>query len=209
MPPRELISDAELAAWRSIPTAAISDELNHSGVMAAAIKPLLRGTAVAGQALTILTHTVDNGAPRTALEQAWPNAVIVIDARAHPDTAVWGGNLIAIAKAGGVAAVVVDGNVRDVVELRASGVAVFCRGVTPAGPVWGGSVNVPIRCSGVQVSPGDLVVGDDDGVVVVPPQGRSGLLDRCRERVGRDEAFQARLAAGSRTARPTPGPGDG
>jgi regulator of RNase E activity RraA len=130
---------------------------------------------------------VDNDAPRKALAEAWPRACIVIDARTRPDAAVWGGNLITIARDRGVAAVVVDGNVRDVVDLRASGLAVCSRGITPRGPPWGGRIGGPIQCGGVEIRPGDLMVGDEDGVIAVPLEAvNEGLLERCRARLTRE-----------------------
>jgi len=86
-----------------------------------------------------------------------------------------------------VAAIVVDGNVRDVAELRDSGIAVCSRGITPRGPGWNGRVGGSIRCGGIEIRAGDLVVGDDDGVVVVPLDDVNGeLLARCRARLARE-----------------------
>ena len=108
-------------------------------------------------------------------------------ARARPDGAVWGGSLIRIARDRGVAAVVIDGNVRDIVDLRDSGLAVYSRGVTPRGPAWGGRIGGTIQCAGAQVAQGDLVVGDEDGVIVVPLDALDdGLLERCRARMARE-----------------------
>ena len=199
--PEGLMSDAELAAWRDIPPAVISDELNRTGAMAAAIKPLAPGMKVVGQALTVQTMVGDNAALHYCLTVAWPGAVIVVDARGHLDTAVWGGILTYAAKHVGVAGVVVDGSVRDVAELRESGLAVYARGAIPSGPHkgWGGSVNVPIQCGGVAVDPGDLIVADDDGVVVVARRQMDGLLERCRARVAKEKTILERIDAGVTT----------
>lgn len=182
----------ELAAWRDVPTAVISDELACKGVMSPAIRSLTPGNRFAGQAVTVSTVRSSDDAPQRVLEALWPGAVIVIDGSAHPDTAVWGGNLIAGARKRSGAAVVVDGRVRDIVDLRASGLAIYARDCTPAGLNWGGRVNVPIRCGGVEVIPGALLVGDDDGIVVVPIEGREALLERCRQRIAADAAQQSR-----------------
>jgi len=181
-----LLTESELAAWRAIPAAVISDERQHHGVLFG-VRPLFAARSFAAQALTIEVEDVDNGAPRKALAEAWPRACIVIDARTRPDGAVWGGNLIRIARDRGVAAVVVDGNVRDVAELRDSGLAVCSRGVTPRGPMWGGRIGGPIQCGGVLLRQGDLMVGDDDGVVAVPlDEVNEALLGRCRDRLARE-----------------------
>ena len=96
------------------------------------------------------------------------------------------------------AALVVDGSIRDVDEIRQAGFAAFSRGVVPNGPHkgFGGAVNIPISCAGVAVDPGDLVVGDGDGVVVVRPDQMTGLLDRCRARIAKEEGILAKLDAG-------------
>ena len=187
---RERLSEAELAAWREIPTAVISDETACIGVMSFTMRSVTPGRRFAGQALTVRTSRVANDAPQRALAALQRGDVIVVDGSAHPDTAVWGGNLIAGAQGRGARAVVVDGNVRDTADLRKSDLAVYARNVTPAGIAWGGELNVPVRCGGVEVHPGVLLVGDDDGVVVVSLEERIELLTRCRTRVAADTAAQ-------------------
>ena len=187
-----LLSSPELDAWSAIPTAVLSDERLHRGVLFG-LGPLVTVRSFAAQALTIVVEDTDNGAPRKALAAAWPQACIVIDARLRPDAAVWGGNLASIARDRGVAAIIVDGNVRDIVELRASGLAIYGRGVTPRGPAWGGQIGVTIHCGGVQVGPGDLIVGDEDGVIAVPLDAVDDeLLERCRARIAREAQGLAR-----------------
>ena len=199
--PATRMSDTELEPWRAVPPAVISDELNRTGAMAAAIAPLAPGMAFAGQALTVQTMVGDNAPLHYGLATAWPGAAIVVDARGHIDTAVWGGILTYAAVKRGVAAVIVDGAVRDVAELRESGIAVFARGAVPGGPHkgWGGAVNVPIQCGGVAVNPGDLVVGDDDGIVVVAAAQMPGLYDRCTARIAKEREIIKRIDAGATT----------
>ena len=176
----------ELAVWQSIPAAIISDERLHQGVLVG-VRPLFSGRPFAAQALTIEVGAVSDGAPRDALALVSRGACIVIDARATPNAAVWGGNLIRIARDRGVVAVVVDGCVRDVADLRESGIAVCSQGVTPRGPRWGGHIGGAIHCGGVEINPGDLIVGDDDGVVAVPLRDvTDDLLARCRSRMQRE-----------------------
>ncbi len=186
MKPARWLSASELAQWRAVPVAVVSDEREHRGVLAA-IRPLFAGRAFAGQAFTIEVGPALDVAPRSALAHVWPGACIVIDARVAPDAAVWGGNLMRIARERGVAAVVVDGNVRDTAELRDSGMSVCSRGVTPRGPAWGGRFDVQIDCGGSTIAPGDLVIGDDDGVIAVPLEAVNDvLLARCRSRLARE-----------------------
>ncbi len=187
-----LLSPSELAAWSAIPTAVLSDERDHRGVLSG-LRPLFAGRSFAAQALTIAVDNTGNGIPRKALASAWPRACVVIDARLRPDSAVWGGNLASIARERGVTAIIVDGNVRDIVDLRASGLAVYSRGVTPRGPVWGGRIGGTIKCGGAEVAQGDLIVGDEDGVIAIPLDAvDAGLLERCRARLAREGQGQAR-----------------
>jgi RraA family protein len=195
------ISVAEIEMWRNTPTAIISDELNRTGTMRSALKPLENGSGFAAQALTVQCMVGDNAAVHYALTVAWPGCALVIDGRGHADTALWGGILTEAALAKGAVAVVIDGAVRDAAELRDSDLAVYCRGIVPNGPHkgFGGAVNVPIQCGGVSVSPGDLVVGDDDGIVVIPPDKLDGLRERCDARIAAEADRLERIAAGATT----------
>lgn len=199
--PEARIPADQLAAWAAIPSAVVSDDLDRSGAMGAAMAPLASGMNFAGQALTVRTMAGDNGPLHHAVTLAWPGCVLVIDARSHLDTAVWGGVLTAAAMARGVSAVVVDGAVRDAAELRQSGMAVFALGISPCGPQKGehGAINVPIACAGMPVAPGDLVVGDDDGITVVRPDQMGGLLEKCRARLAKEDDMVKQIAAGTTT----------
>ena len=200
-PPERRLSEAEIAAWGKIPTAVISDDLDRTGTMDAVMKPLVPGKGFAGQALTMQTMVGDNATLHYGLGVAWPGCVVVVDARGHTGTAIWGGILTVAAEVKGVAALVVDGAVRDAAELRDSSISVYARAVVPNGPHkgFGGSVNVPIQCAGVAVNPGDLVVGDDDGIVVIRPDQIDGLMDRCQARLAKEEAFVEKIKAGVST----------
>ncbi len=199
--PAGLLNPNDLAPWREIPTAVISDDMNRTGAMVSAIKPVANGLTLAGQALTVRAFVGDNAAPHYALTKAWPGCVMVVDARGHTDTAVWGGLLMYAAKAKGVAAVIVDGAIRDVAELRECGVPVYARTSVPNGPqkAWGGGVNVTVQCGGVTVNPGDIVVGDDDGVVAFSPDKASSLLEKCRARIANEANIMAQIDAGKST----------
>jgi len=201
-PPANLMAGAELAQWRDVPAAIISDELNRTGTMDAAIKPVRPGARFAAQALTVQCMVGDNAALHHGVPLAWPGAALVIDARGHDGTALWGNVLNTAAHHRGVAAVITDGAVRDLEDLRKSEIAVYARGVVPNGPHkgFGGAVNVPIQCGGAAVAPGDLLVGDDDGVVVIRPDQMAGLLDRCKARLAKEEEIVAKLGEGATTA---------
>lgn len=199
--PENLLQQSDVAVWQDIPTAVISDDLNRTQTMHAAIKPVGPGMDFAGQALTVQTMVGDNATLHYALAQAWPGCVLTVDARGHAETAVWGGILTAAAIARGVRAVIIDGAVRDVAELRESGLAVYARAAVPNGPHkgFGGTINGDIQCAGTVIRPGDLIVGDADGIVVIPDDKRRALLPRCQARIAKEEDFMARIANGEST----------
>ena len=197
----EHLPEAEIDAWSKIPTAVISDDMNRTNTMHAAIKSIAPGRSFAGQALPVQTMVGDNGTLHYALASAWPGCVMVVDGRAHLETAIWGGILNAGADAKAIRAVVIDGAVRDAEELRESSVSIFARAVIPNGPHkgFGGSINLPIQCAGVSVTPGDLVVGDEDGVVVIPLDQLPGLMAKCEARISKEERFLKEISKGTST----------
>ena len=199
--PTNLLSKSELADWSKIPVAIIGDELNRTNIMQAAIKPVRTGIQVAAQAITIQCMVGDNAPLHHGVPYAWPGCALVIDGRGHEDTALWGGILNAGVEAKKVAAIIIDGAVRDVAELRESKIAIYSRSVVPNGPHkgFGGGINVPIQCGGVAVNPGDLIVGDDDGVVVIRPDQMDGLLEGCKKRIASEENTLKGIAAGKTT----------
>ncbi|RMF09128.1 MAG: RraA family protein [Alphaproteobacteria bacterium] len=195
------VSAETIAALKELPVAIIGDELNRAQMMHAAIKPVARGSRFAGRALTVHCMVGDNLALHHAASIAAPGQVIVADGRSHEDTALWGGILHEAATKRGVVAVVIDGAVRDVAELRDSPVPAYARAVVPAGPHkgFGGEVNGMIQCGGTAVQPGDILVGDDDGVVVIRPEQLAGLVERCRERIANEDKILAGIAEGKTT----------
>lgn len=164
-PSKELIGK-----FRKIPTSIISDCLNRYYGMNGEIRPIFKGIRLCGPAVTIQSMAGNNIMSHLALTFAERGDVLVIDARGYLGNAVWGGVQTAYASKRGIAGLVVDGAIRDVEDMRRIRFPVFCKGITPAGPHkgWADSINVPIQCGGIPVHPGDIIVGDDDGVAVVP-----------------------------------------
>ncbi|MDX1512975.1 MAG: RraA family protein [Gammaproteobacteria bacterium] len=195
------IPEPELQLWSKTPSSIISDELNRTGTLHSAVRPLQSDFGVAGQALTVQCMVGDNAPIHYAMTVAWPGCVIMVDGRGHTDTALFGEILAQAALAKGVLAVVIDGAVRDSAELRRSDLFVYTRGVVPNGPHkgFGGVINGTIQCAGVSVNPGDLVVGDDDGVVVIPPGKLSGLRERCDARIAAEAERIEQIQAGAST----------
>ena len=145
--------------------------------MSAEIRQLTPGLSMWGTALPVLTREGDNLAVHRALDEAREGDVLVVNAQAFRDRAVFGDVLGQAFLERGVRGVVVDGAVRDVEGLQRMGMPTFARAVTPAGPFKDGpgTVGEAVACGGVVCRPGDVVLGDGDGVVVVPA-GRAGAV---------------------------------
>lgn len=194
----EKLSQDQLAKWRDVPPAIVSDCMNRSNVMAARISPLAPGMRLCGQARTVTAMVGDNGASHAAIGIAEAGEVLVVDARGHVDTAVWGGIMTRAAMQQKLGGLVVDGAVRDASEIRELGFPTFSAGIVPAGPSkgFGGIIDGTISCGECPVRPGDLVLGDDDGVVVVPLERQADLLEASLKKIAEEIATNADTAKG-------------
>lgn len=198
----EILLSETLEIWRRIPPAVASDCMNRGQSMAAAIKPVRAGTKLVGQARTVTAMVGDNGPSHIAIGLLRPGDVLVIDARGYDDAAVWGFNMTRAAMARQAAGVVIDGAVRDVAEIRELGFPCFARAAIPGGPHkgFGGTVDGPISCAGCPVRPGDLVLGDDDGVVVVPLVREEAVRAASLTKLEQEAAMLAAIEEGRTTA---------
>ena len=190
---------ALLARLRGAMTGHVIDAMEGAGALAAPVKPIDPARAsFVGVALPCQTGPGDNLAVMAALALAQPGDVIVVAADGFAGSAVIGDNVAWMARNAGVVAIVTDGAVRDAGGIRGIGLPVFAAAVTPnscarSGP---GRVGLPVVCGGVAVAAGDVLVGDEDGVVVIPATllaGVAGRLDRVRDA---ERALQARIAEG-------------
>ncbi len=165
------------------------------------IKPLTPGLRLLGRALPVSVPPGDNLAIHAALSLAQPGDVLVVDGGGYLERALMGGIMTTQAQAIGLAGVVIDGAMRDGQELVALGLPVFAAGLHPAGPFkkGDGTVHAPIVCGGVAVHSGDWVLGDDDGLVVVPPAQRDALIAAARDKLAREQARLAAIARGEFT----------
>ena len=197
-----------LAKWATIPPAIAGDAMNRQNVMAGRISPLSFGMKMAGQARCVSTLAGDNAALHAVINYLQPKEVLVIDAGNYPDRAVWGGILNTRAKLKGINGIVLDGAGRDAAEMREMGLPIFLSALSPAGPHkgWGGSINDQISCGGVAVSPGDIILGDDDGVTVVPLARADDVLDASLKRMANEADILNKLAKGEDTSSSFPKP---
>jgi regulator of RNase E activity RraA len=168
---------------REIPVAALSDNM-HRNIGTVGLHPYHRPgkTTMAGTAVTARSRAGDNLTYLRALEFCRPGDVLVIDAGGDLNNAGVGGILSFYAAHIGVVGVVIDGALRDVAEIRERDFPVYARGVTHRGPYKDGpgEINVPISVGGMVVNPGDIVVGDQDGLLAIPQPGIEALIDRAR-----------------------------
>jgi len=159
--------------------AKLADAMAGYGVAHHEIKPILREMRACGPALTVLTRPGDALYVQKAIELIRPGDVVVIDAGGYRDVSVIGERLAHFMKLKGVAGIVVDGAVRDSAGIITEGVATFCRSccIRIFGSRGPGAINVPVTCGGVPVNPGDIVLGDCDGVVIVPREDAARVAD--------------------------------
>jgi 4-hydroxy-4-methyl-2-oxoglutarate aldolase len=176
---------AVVAGFRNVAREVVTEHLGRSQLMDPALKPLLgRDWNIVGPAVTVDLDAFDHLMCIAAIGVARPGDVIVVAARGLTDLAVWGGGLTMSAKNVGVEAIVVDGAVMDTRAILAREVPVFCRGSHPAHGTREkpGSVNVPVTVGDVIVHPGDLILGDLDGLMVVRRDDAARVLAACEEK---------------------------
>jgi 4-hydroxy-4-methyl-2-oxoglutarate aldolase len=192
------LSAAELAPFRERSTSFVVDAMNGGGALHHAIKPLDPGSRLLGSALTARAGARDNLAALAALDLVEPGDVLVIATQAFEGTATLGDNMARIALMRGAVGVVTDGMARDAAEIVALGLPVFCRGVTPnsAFPSGPGEVGLPLAMGDVTIESGDLVVGDRDGVVVVPRARLAEVTGRLELVAAKEAEMHAKVAAG-------------
>ena len=198
------VLSGELAGGLAEGLAAVSyPTIGHfleDGFLDPAIRSLLDGVKVAGPAVTVRIAENDAYAMNRSLLELYPGAVLVVDMSGDHRHAPVGAVTAAAATAQGAAGVVVDGVATDVLELRATGLPVFARGTscltTKRVRSAGSAVNVPVQCGGVQVNPGDWVLGDDNGVIVLSAEAAADVLGLALDSDAAEPALLARIAAG-------------
>lgn len=193
--------EAELIeAYRGIPSANIGDCVLRMNCMFGGIRSF-NDKALLGTAFTVKVPSGDNLAAQMALDYAKAGDIIVIDGAGYTDRALLGGMMLAYAKERGIGGFVVNGAVRDLDDIQASPLPVFALSATPLGPYRDGpgEVNVPVVCGGQVVMPGDILVGDKDGVVVIPQRDAKELLEMVRENLANEQDEIRRMQDGSYT----------
>lgn len=174
----------------ALPTTAISDATGGHTNVAANIRPLADHFKIAGRALTVRLPDGENGAVLEAISQASKGDILVIDAKGNTNRAVAGDFVMQLAQGVGVQGFVVDGVIRDLAAARTIDFPVFSLGTTVAAGSknGGGTVDVPIAVGGVVVQSGDYVIGDIDGVIIVPQADIEKVMEAAELKVQKDEA---------------------
>ncbi|MDM5326576.1 RraA family protein [Neobacillus sp. CF12] len=182
--------------FRSIPTTCISDAMDGLNNLHPTIKPLKEEYKLAGRAFTVKVPVGENLSVLKAISEAKPGDILVVDAKGDQYRAIAGDFVVGMAQTLGIGGLVVDGVIRDIVGIKALNFPVFSRGTTVAasGKAGVGEVNVPISCGGVPVNPGDIIVGDADGVVVIPQAKEQQILDDSLEKMKKDESREKNIS---------------
>jgi len=178
---------AIIEAFRTAPTSIISDNLSRLPG-AVGLRPFHGGGVLVGPAFTVRTRPGDNLAIHKALEIVGPGDVIVVDGGGDETRALIGEIMLNIAKYRGAAGYVIDGAIRDSGAIAASDFPVFARAAIHRGPYKSGpgEINVPVSIGGMVIAPGDIVVGDDDGVVAFPQAIAPKLLEAVKAQIARE-----------------------
>jgi len=194
--------DAVTSRLGSLAAANIADAMDRLGAVDSGIQAVWKGAKIVGTAFTVWAPAGDNYGIHEALKIAAPGSVIMVNGGGYVDRALLGELIGERAINAGMAAFAIDGAVRDVKDLEETGLPVFARGLSPAGPYRNGpaKLQVPIAFGGVSVAPGDFVVGDHDGMVVIPRADIKEVLTGAEAKQSDESEVRSNLLAERRGA---------
>ncbi|WP_103174910.1 RraA family protein [Paracoccus sp. SY] len=184
--------------FRGLPVANIGDSMNRAGLLDARLRRISK-VDLLGPAFTVKSRAGDNLMLHKALEMAQPGDVIVFDGHGDLTTAITGELMMQIAVEKKLGGVIIDGAIRDLATLRELPLPIYAAGVTPAGPYKDGpgEINVPVSVGSVVIHPGDIIVGDEDGIVAIRPVDAEAILDKTLKKQAAEVAKMAAIKGGT------------
>ncbi|RIA20611.1 regulator of RNase E activity RraA [Ectopseudomonas oleovorans] len=192
------VSTEWVELYRSVPVANASDSMNRMTAGGARLRPMHRQGVLSGAALTVKSRPGDNLMLHYAIDIAEPGDVIVVDAGGDLSNALIGEMMVAYAIKRGVAGIVINGAIRDAASIGAEDFPMFAAGITHRGPYKDGpgEINVPISIDGMVVEPGDLIIGDDDGLLCIPYDHVKDVYERAHAKHVAEQKQLEQIAKG-------------
>jgi len=192
--PKEIINQ-----YRQFVTPHLSDNMNRLNAVSASLRPIHRSGKLVGSAFTVKTRPGDNLMVHKAIDMAEPGDVILVDAGGDVTNAIMGEIMVRLSMKKGIAGFVVDGAIRDSEAIYEINYPLYARGITHRGPYKDGpgEINVPIQIGGVVVNPGDVVLGDGDGIVIVPKDNAESLISEVHAVMEKEEQQMEEIDTGT------------
>lgn len=195
------LTDEVKQSLLKLPTGNIQDNNTIAGAMDSGIKPLDSKSKMIGRALTVQCQPGDNLAMHQGIYAAQPGDVLVLACKGYSEAGHFGDIMATACQIRGLAGVVLDGSCRDAEDIREMGFPVFAKGLNPSGTVKESlaKINVPVRCGGVEVHPGDIIFGDCDGVVVIRQEDEDAVFAAAEAKFQKEIGIVEQLKAGKTT----------
>ena len=193
------ISTGTVARYKKLSVATVHEAQGRVGLLNPEIRPVKAGLKLVGRAVTVFATPGDNVMIHVAMEQCEPGDVMVVAVNSRSECGYFGDLLATLMQARGIAGLVIDSGVRDLADLRQMGIPVFSRCISAQGTVKEtlGDVNVPVVCGGQVINPSDLIIGDDDGVVVVRRHELDSVAEKSEAREDKEAAIRAKYRDGT------------